>query len=424
MYKEHFRKWDLRKRLSYTVVEQLTKQDMGQNLRKSVAENRKIESYIRRLPPEKRSRLQSARKAAPAAPSQPEPDPSASSLKFVLVAAEACRSDSRYCPKAPDSLRQPENLMKMMRSFVSLLVEPQIPEGEGQPIRNEISKNGRWLNLLEAAIYLVSQGYMDYGFNVIQFCFDRCRFFLQSTHPSTMPRLCQSLLRLYRTHPDLFKLTLRYLRRLSAMFLPVGHSTRQVIDQLSSLEYSSLGPLEECLMRIYKDYAYNRRCNHAAASRPQLETWSWNKGDDRDPTVNKVTAVLEEDPELWFSGIVMYPLRPEFTKLGPLLESLSSEQWERFYGTCADGILVQAAAQYSVLVEQGHSLETIATIQGLLLCELLMNRIDSSTSLDRIAREFGLRLDQMCSGFTSTEARRYQRDVHIYTCQAILSSRR
>ncbi|ETS76573.1 hypothetical protein PFICI_11960 [Pestalotiopsis fici W106-1] len=338
----------------------------------------------------------------------------------ALRLLETCPNPVAQTLNPPAKLENPERLLRVFRDDVSTILRPEPEQSEKRSSHKPlILLNDRWFHLVDAAVTMVRNGHVDYGFGVIQFCLDRGRIFLENAPPAV--RMCQVLFRMNQTHPDLCQSMIKYLHQLAKLLLPNGNQTRRTLEQMSSLDIGDLSAVEELLLRFCGDYAENEiraESGDLQSAAEKLRIWGWSGADTSSPIVRKMVSMFEQEAPLWFVGIPIYPLRPELSHLWQDLECISVEEWTELFGAEDLGMLIHTIWQFGPVVEQGHSLEEIASMQSLHLCEELMFQVDNSRTLKQI--ESNIRtLDRMCPGLTSAQAKLYRKNTWKYTRQII-----
>ncbi|KAF7538180.1 hypothetical protein G7054_g3149 [Neopestalotiopsis clavispora] len=414
MYKHHLRKWNLKKRLGYDEVVRIVANRAVTNPGPASPSMDRIDTYVRRLPPEKHAQFKAAVAALVAA---------ASVIKIESPSSDsgqlAYPSPLTQILIPPDKLETPERLLRVFRNDVISILRPE--ESRELTIgKPPIIMNDRWFHLIDAATAMVKNGHVDYGFGVIGFCMERARSFLENAPPSGMVRLCQVLFRVNRTHPDLCQSMLRYLYQLARLVLPDGNQTRSTLQHMSSLDINDLMGVEDLLLRFCKDYAENKICPQGSdlESAEKLRIWGFSGADLSNPTVRRMISAFEQDSELWYIGVPLYPLRPELSNLHHDLERMSAREWSDLFGAEDIGQLMHAIWQSAPVIEQGHSIEDVATMQALYLCEELMFQVDDTRTLEQIERNLS-NLDLMCPDLTSSQARVYRENTWKYNRQVV-----
>ncbi|ETS76896.1 hypothetical protein PFICI_10770 [Pestalotiopsis fici W106-1] len=407
MYKHHFRKWNLKKRLSYDQVVRIVAHRTLTKPHAVSPSMDKIDIYVRRLPPEKYTHFKRAVASLLAAASK--------TMEGRSPERHAHPSPLREILNPPEKLQNPERLLRGFRNDITSILRPE-ESGKrsiGKPL---IVMNDRWFHLVDAATTMVKNGHVDYGFGVIAFCMDRGRSFLENAPPSGMVRLCQVLFRVNQTHPELCQSMLRYLYQLARVVLPTSNQTRRTLQQMSSLDIDDLLAVEELLFRFCRDYAKNKICANGSdlKSAEKLRIWGWSGADMSNPVVRKMVSAFEQDSALWYIGIPLYPLRPELSNLHQDLERMSAGEWSELFGAEDIGLLMNAMWQSAPVIEHGHSLQDVATMQALHLCEGLMFQVDNTRTLEQIERNLS-NLDLMCPDLTSPQAQVYRRNTGKYS---------
>ncbi|KAI4599439.1 hypothetical protein KJ359_001881 [Pestalotiopsis sp. 9143b] len=421
MYKHHLRKWNLRKRLSYDQVVKIVAHRCMTNPGAVSSSMDRIDTYVRRLPPERYSHFRIAVAMAIAAASTSEEQAYTPSTNVKMEEGawplDTCPSPAIQALSPPEKFQNPEQLLRVFRDDVSAILRPGELEKRsiGKPL---ILLNDRWFHLVDAAATMVRNGHVDYGFGVIQFCLDRGRPMLENTPPCV--RLCQVLFRVNQTHPDLCQSMLKYLHRLARLVLPDGDQTRRTLEQMSSLDMEDLSAVEELLLRFCGDYAEHeiRADSGNLKAAEKLRIWGWSGADTSSPIVRKMVSMFEQEAPLWFVGVPLYPLRPELAHLRQDLESISVEEWTELFGAEDIGMLMHTIWQSAPVIEEGHSLEDIASMQALHLCEELMFQVDSSRTFEQIESNIS-NLDRMCPGLTSGQAKVYRENTWKYSRQVV-----
>ncbi|KAF3002837.1 hypothetical protein E8E14_007356 [Neopestalotiopsis sp. 37M] len=417
MYKHHLRKWNLKKRLSHDQVVKIVAHRCLTNPGAVSSRMDRIDTYVRRLPPERYSQFKVAVAMAITAAST-SAAPVYTEAPWPL---QTCPNPTAQALSPPAKLQNPEQLLRVFRDDVSGILRPA-PElsekrSSGKPL---ILLNDRWFHLVDAALTMVRNGHVDYGFSVIQFCLDRGRSFLENAPPCV--RMCQVLFRVNQSHPDLCQSMLKYLHQLARLLLPARDQTRLTLEKMSSLDMGDLSAVEELLLRFCGDYAENEiradSSDSKLKSAEKLRIWGWSGADTSSPIVRKMVSMFEQEAPLWFVGVPIYPLRPELSHLYQDLEGISVEEWTELFGDEDLGMLMHTIWQSAPVIEQGHSLEDIATMQALHLCEELMFQVDISRTLEQIESSISC-LDRMCPGLTSAQAKLYRDNMWKYSRQVI-----
>lgn len=381
MYKAHFEKWAIRKNLNRKIARERIAQRVAvlvsgdasrsEGREANPADAEKLKRYLRRLPPQQYQRMQelTTLKALEAIKSRGQ---SVADLQRHGVPGRPLLPLAR----APDMSYRSESCMRILRNYINGSFEQQLWDMSDCPCWREedhdpLKMSSGWSGLVQSASVILRDGYTDYAFGILNFCFDQCQYILRSEDPWMSPFVFRAAFDIARTHPELYRSLVRYLTQLSSIIHGRHHPFFLLMEELRRMDIGEIIELDTHLIEAYVGLMRTAVRHEGLAEevenllvRKVMCSWGWPKMEDPEAAVADLVGRLEREPDRWFH------VDPDLHHF----EYMSPEDWAVVFRSSGQ---VFPAVRWIVRSSTHVDVARVGMLEALIYCEVALQRNDS-----------------------------------------------